>query len=835
MPLLGLHGIYPVFDENNNIHIFGGGTQVGQSSSQTHLLYRIDDPCQYAQNWSPWSPCSTTCDAGLTTRSKAVIFGPASCSALTESSSCNGPACPTPCIVRGWTAWSPCTATCGSGQRTRFLVIVARPTNGGQACPALSETESCADFPCAVGCVVSDWSVWSPCSATCDTSVRTRNRSILVNPSQGGALCPPLTDVQRCLTPFCPIDCAVNQWSSWSACSAECGGGERARTRIINTVSMFGGAPCPALFEANSCNTQQCIVNCSVGEWAPWSPCLASCGETVRYRLRPLLVPNSPGGTLCPSLIDIGPCSSMPCPVDCTVAAWSAWSGCSATCGPSKSVRTRSVTSPALNGGSCPHTIEAINCTSDPCPVPCNASLWTPWSVCSNSCGPGTTNRTRTVLSPALFGGTCGALAQQQPCVGQQCPVDCVLSHWTVWSACPANLCDGASMNRTRTRTVLQPALFGGVPCPELSTSLNATAPCVYNRSCTLTASLLVNVTTAAPWLAWSTLGRNTTALALGAFPVTASTGSLVARVDYSIAPDQKRFLNAELLGFAFDLSKIPTIASSCTIDKNAGFETCALNASIDVRAVISSTNSSLTTPGTTIFKLNRIRCPVISGILGGNVSFVPGPDTSLLCKRCALFGRISVPFSFVPMVRLPATAVFVDYARPGRRVLWRGSFKTGPAACVADSQCPLPGQRCAASGRLQGQCNCAHWPEYAVPKTTTTTAATTTAATTMTMTLANTSNTSLSAGQVGSAVTTINVSDASLNGTVAAAAALVSSTAATTTITTTSSTTANGTVAGGSTAPMNTAAASSAVPSTVSTMPATTGAATATSGTKPQ
>ncbi len=42
----------------------------------------------------------------------------------------------------------------------------------------------------------------------------------------------------------------IGQWSSWSRCSAECGGGNRYRTRQCSTGS------CPT--QRQACNTQDC-------------------------------------------------------------------------------------------------------------------------------------------------------------------------------------------------------------------------------------------------------------------------------------------------------------------------------------------------------------------------------------------------------------------------------------------------------------------------------------------------------------------------------------------------------------------------------------------------
>ena len=45
-------------------------------------------------------------------------------------------------------AWGSCSASCGSGQSSRFRAVTVQPHNGGSGCGALTETEACAQIPC---------------------------------------------------------------------------------------------------------------------------------------------------------------------------------------------------------------------------------------------------------------------------------------------------------------------------------------------------------------------------------------------------------------------------------------------------------------------------------------------------------------------------------------------------------------------------------------------------------------------------------------------------------------------------------------------------------------
>lgn len=56
-------------------------------------------------------------------------------------------------------------------------------------------------------------------------------------------------------------------------------------------------------------------------------------------------------------------------------------------------------------------------------PVDCKVSEWSDWGACSKECGGGTQSRTRTVTTPAANGGTpCPTLSDTQPCNTQDCP-----------------------------------------------------------------------------------------------------------------------------------------------------------------------------------------------------------------------------------------------------------------------------------------------------------------------------------------------------------------------------------------------------------------------------
>jgi Spondin-like TSP1 domain/Putative metal-binding motif/Stigma-specific protein, Stig1/Calcium-binding EGF domain len=132
---------------------------------------------------------------------------------------------------------------------------------------ACNAGESCTNGVCEsvnepVHCVVSEWSPFSSCSVTCGGGVRTRMRTVIQPPVNGGDACPNLTESQPCNTMPCPVDCQWSAWSDWSECSTICGGGEQTRTRTVMQPAQNGGAECagPAT-ESRACNSQTCDVD----------------------------------------------------------------------------------------------------------------------------------------------------------------------------------------------------------------------------------------------------------------------------------------------------------------------------------------------------------------------------------------------------------------------------------------------------------------------------------------------------------------------------------------------------------------------------------------------
>lgn len=199
-----------------------------------------------------------------------------------------------------------------------------------------------------------------------------------------------------------------------------------------------------------------------VEEWSQWSTCSVTCGQGSQVRTRTCV---SPYGTHCSGpLRESRVCNNTAlCPVHGVWEEWSPWSLCSFTCGRGQRTRTRACTPPQYGGRPCegPETHHKP-CNIALCPVDGQWQEWSSWSQCSVTCSNGTQQRSRQCTAAAHGGSECrGPWAESRECYNPECIANGQWNQWGHWSGCSKS-CDGGWERRTRT---CQGAAVTGQPC----------------------------------------------------------------------------------------------------------------------------------------------------------------------------------------------------------------------------------------------------------------------------------------------------------------------------------------------------------------------------------
>ncbi|XP_056145668.1 thrombospondin type-1 domain-containing protein 7B [Lampris incognitus] len=428
--------------------------------------------------------------------------------------------CPLDCKLSDWSAWSACSASCGSGLKVRSKWLREKAFNGGRPCPKLDlKNQVYEAVPCHSECGQYEWKTepWSICTINlvnelpaCGEGVQSRKIRCVKREAEGGeassvddSLCDPEDmppRAQVCSLP-CPEDCVVSPWGPWSNCPMPClQGTSRSRTRHVLRLPASEVSACPELVQS-----EPCILNstCFTYQYtySDWSTCQLSenaiCGPGSRSRLLDCV--RSDGKVVERSVCEqlglvneqklLGSCV-VNCPVNCVLSDWSAWAKCSHTCGSQgQTMRSRRILQQAHElGRPCPAQLTQTK----PCPIqPCYTWLLSDWSPCTvegAECGEGLRRRNLTCMvhrgdwpdsttpkpvEEQLCGDKIVKQSQQElelPCF-VPCPGDCHLTEWSLWSSCQLTCLEGRSFETTgrqaRSRSVVIQVMENQENCPH--------------------------------------------------------------------------------------------------------------------------------------------------------------------------------------------------------------------------------------------------------------------------------------------------------------------------------------------------------------------------------
>ncbi|KAG5268744.1 hypothetical protein AALO_G00215970 [Alosa alosa] len=170
-----------------------------------------------------------------------------------------------------WTGWKPCSHSDGGSVgacvcRTRACDHPS-PQCGGRDCEGLSVEVA----NCSRNGGWTPWTAWAPCSTSCGIGFQVRQRACSnPAPRHGGRVCVGQNREERYCNEHlpCPPHVYWSAWSPWERCSVPCGGGIQSRRRTCEN-----GNECPGCTqEYQSCNTLPCPDLKKTTPWTPWTP-----------------------------------------------------------------------------------------------------------------------------------------------------------------------------------------------------------------------------------------------------------------------------------------------------------------------------------------------------------------------------------------------------------------------------------------------------------------------------------------------------------------------------------------------------------------------------------
>ncbi|KAI1724133.1 thrombospondin type 1 domain-containing protein [Ditylenchus destructor] len=450
-----------------------------------------ENKCPVWSEWEQWSSCSAHCGQGKRLRSRACAGG--ECPGEKEQvSSCFEKVCHN----EGWSEWSSCSVSCGIGFQLR-----ERRCKGKLCSENAKQARTCNVQDCSHikdNAVLSEWSLWGACSATCGQGFQYRHRRCL------NGICSPnevLTEQKRCVLGPCPEWSLWGNWSSCASCSVfetrkrsrKCtvkvtaGSGKEDRETEVGQESCSGA---PTEFDTceRSClelgTTPSVITVPQKGdslwsEWENWSDCSKPCNGGRQMRSRKCLASLV---FLCDGYAkEERPCNTKPCAVknepdnEIALPIWSEWSGWSScSCFTLTKFRRRycKIRDPSIQGFCSGAILEQRACEPTSCVAENGGwSDWSEWSRCSKECGSNghqVRNRMCSNPLPSNRGSYCvGYSFDQRPCEPHSTcgtsPIDGQWAEWTPWSDCSDPCING---QRSRTRYCSNPRpQNGGLQC----------------------------------------------------------------------------------------------------------------------------------------------------------------------------------------------------------------------------------------------------------------------------------------------------------------------------------------------------------------------------------
>ncbi len=187
---------------------------------------------------------------------------------------------PVNCVVSDWTNQGSCSKFCGPGEQTQTRTVTTPASNGGTACPALTQKVPCNLRPCNnVDCAVSAWSAYNPSICTSTSVFKTRTRTVRTAQVDYGAACPPLSENQKCTPTEVDTVCrfTLSTTPNLSGCLISATGAVSG-TKSNPYTSTVSGCSKPAL--SSTCTSAD-TAKCNYTKTEDKSKCKISSNDSV--------------------------------------------------------------------------------------------------------------------------------------------------------------------------------------------------------------------------------------------------------------------------------------------------------------------------------------------------------------------------------------------------------------------------------------------------------------------------------------------------------------------------------------------------------------------------
>lgn len=164
-------------------------------------------------------------------------------------------------MVTEWTVFGPCSVTCGYGTRKRTRNYMNEKRAKEVGCNIkLIETEDCgAKCVSNVSCETTAWSEWQPCNVTCGRGYRIRTRKFMHRLAR--KMCHNIELEQKEICTGQGANCGPNTSGTQPSGSNVCAGPNCQEKEIIEP-------------------------HCAVTSWSEWTPCSVECGKGLKFRNR---------------------------------------------------------------------------------------------------------------------------------------------------------------------------------------------------------------------------------------------------------------------------------------------------------------------------------------------------------------------------------------------------------------------------------------------------------------------------------------------------------------------------------------------------------------------